>query len=125
VDEFKAMSDNERTTLGIVGEYGEDRGEILERIAALEDFMKSAGKFVETGSPMFEILPEDATIVVGGSGKWKSTTYASTCFICKGETLLDRRDDVALANETNIVVLCPVCYFKMEPQKKEPPCQRS
>jgi hypothetical protein len=84
-----------------------------------EDMNKFAGQMVAAESPMFDLLPKGCTIVVGGTGtdRRKRDTYDSTCFLCGGKVLLTRRDDPELAKEKTLCILCPECYFKMEPKE--------
>ena len=87
-----------------------------------EDMNRFAGQMVSAESDMFDLLPSDCTIVVGGTGtdRRKPDSYESSCFLCHAKVLLTRRDDPVLANEKVLCVLCPECYFKMEPKEVEP-----
>jgi hypothetical protein len=84
-----------------------------------QDMNKFAGQFVQADSPMFDLLPKGCTIVVGGTGTdcRKPDTYESVCFLCGAIVLLVHRDDKSLAAEKTLCILCPECYFKMEPQE--------
>lgn len=79
-----------------------------------EELKNFYGQFVEAESPIFNQLPDDSVIVVAGDGSKKSLSYAATCYICKASVWMDRRDDEKL-RDMKIVIICPTCYFSMEP----------
>ena len=83
------------------------------------DMNKFAGQFVSAESSMFDLLPEGATIAVAGAGtdRRKPTSYEANCFLCGADVLMDRRDDPVLKDEKSVCILCPECYFKMEPKE--------
>jgi hypothetical protein len=81
------------------------------------DLRKHAGTFVTVESAMFDLMPEGATIVVGGVGLAKPTSYPGLCFLCGASLWRDRRDDEELVGLT-LCILCPECFFKMEPTKE-------
>ena len=82
-----------------------------------EDMNKFAGQMVSADSPMFDLLPKGCTIAVAGWNKRKPTSYDAICWLCKSDVLMDRRDDEQLAGEKTVCILCPECYFKMEPKE--------
>lgn len=82
-----------------------------------EDMNQFAGQFTEAESPIFNMLPKDSTVVVGGDYRKRDSDYEKPCFICAGTVFLDERDRAALANEKKLCILCPTCYFKLEPKE--------
>jgi len=84
-----------------------------------EDLPRFAGQMCTAESPMFDLLPKGSTIVVGGNGAPKGNSYPAKCFLCGAYVWLDRRDDALLAGEKSLCILCPTCYFAMEPQEAQ------
>ena len=82
-----------------------------------EDMNKFAGQMVKAESPMFSLLPENSTIVIGGNHRKQTTSEVVPCFICACSVFLDYRDRPALKDEESLCIICPDCYFKMEPQE--------
>jgi hypothetical protein len=84
-----------------------------------EDMNKFAGQFVKAESSMFDLLPKGATIAVAGAGRHKPTSYDAICFLCGAAVLMDS-DLLAkaiAAGEKVVCILCPECYFRMEPKE--------
>jgi hypothetical protein len=82
-----------------------------------EDMNKFAGQMVTADSPMFDLLPKGCTIVVGGAYCKPSSNEEVPCHICNCPVFLDYRDRPALEGESVLCILCPDCYFKMEPKE--------
>lgn len=86
-----------------------------------EDMNRFAGQMVSAESAMFDLLPDDSTIVVGGNRRKAETNEVVTCYVCKTDVFLHFKDRPELKDEKVLVFMCPDCYFKMEPQEVDKP----
>ena len=84
-----------------------------------KDLKKFAGQMVSAESPMFDLLPASATIVVGGQYRKATSNEEVPCHICNAPVFLDFRDRPAIGEEDLLIFLCPDCYFKMEPKEAQ------
>lgn len=82
-----------------------------------EDMNRFAGQWVEAQSPMLDMLPPAKPIIVGGNRR-KPESVPRECYICHGLTYLHPKDFPACVDANpDITVLCPDCYFGMEPKE--------
>lgn len=79
-----------------------------------EDMNRFAGQWVEAKSPMFGLLPPDRPMILGTKNP-RDYSLHRECFVCRGPVFLHPRDGRVLSEFPDITVLCPDCYFKMEP----------
>ena len=82
-----------------------------------EDMNLFAGQMVQAESPMFDLLPEGSTIVVGGNRRKAESNEVVPCHVCHRDVFLHRKDRPELQNEEALCFLCPDCYFRMEPKE--------
>lgn len=83
----------------------------------LADLPRFAGKITDVESPMISLLPKGATLVVAGTYQKRLTYHSSNCLICGLKVWMSERDVPIIATMATPVILCPECYFKMEPQE--------
>lgn len=90
-----------------------------------EDLNRFAGQWVSAESPMFDLLPKDEPMIVGGTRRHRDS-IERRCFVCNGNVFLSPKDaPAALQTHPNITVLCPDCYFGMEPKPEKEPNART
>lgn len=82
-----------------------------------EDMNQFAGQWCEAESSMMDILPSNKPIIVGGN-RAKPESIPRECYICHGSAYLHPKDfPAAIDAHPDIIVLCPACYFGMEPKE--------
>ena len=82
-----------------------------------EDFKKFAGQMIDVDSKLFDTLPADTVIVVGGEVWKRQSDVEEQCKACRSQVWLDARDLPELRKMKAFVVVCPSCYLKSEPKE--------
>ena len=84
-----------------------------------EDLKHFSGQHLAMDSPMFELLPaHDVLVVAGNTHPEDDGPLACDCQICKKRVSLDPRDYPELKG-LKVCVVCPECFFSMEPRPAE------
>jgi hypothetical protein len=77
-----------------------------------------AGKWVETESAAFSLLPEGEPILLCGDPELKYVPgqWLALCWLCRATVALHPKDRAIIIEHPKITYLCHSCYFQMDPE---------